>query len=128
MGLERNREKTRIVDLKQVGASLDFLGYTFRYDRDRHGRPTSLSERGSIEEGLEEGTGSATGHDRQPVLFQADSHSDRGPESESPGLGPPISASAIPVRLTGISTTMSSSVCGFIFDDAANARIVRPKA
>jgi len=39
MGLELNREKTRIVDLKQVGASLDFLGYTFRYDRDRHGRP-----------------------------------------------------------------------------------------
>jgi RNA-directed DNA polymerase len=39
MGLELNREKTRVVDLKQVGASLDFLGYTFRYDRDRHGRP-----------------------------------------------------------------------------------------
>ena len=39
MGLELNREKTRIVDLKQVGSSLDFLGYTFRYDRDRHGRP-----------------------------------------------------------------------------------------
>jgi RNA-directed DNA polymerase len=38
MGLELNREKTRIVDLKQPGASLDFLGYTFRYDRDRHGR------------------------------------------------------------------------------------------
>ena len=39
MGLEINREKTRTVDLKQKGASLDFLGYTFRYDRDRHGRP-----------------------------------------------------------------------------------------
>ena len=39
MGLELNREKTRTVDLKQVGASLDFLGYTFRYDRDRQGRP-----------------------------------------------------------------------------------------
>jgi len=39
MGLELNREKTRVVDLKQVGASLDFLGYTFRYDRDRQGRP-----------------------------------------------------------------------------------------
>jgi RNA-directed DNA polymerase len=39
MGLELNREKTRIVDLKQAGASLDFLGYTFRYDRDRRGRP-----------------------------------------------------------------------------------------
>ena len=39
MGLELNREKTRVVDLKRAGASLDFLGYTFRYDRDRHGRP-----------------------------------------------------------------------------------------
>ena len=39
MGLELNREKTRVVDLKQKGASLDFLGYTFRYDRDRYGRP-----------------------------------------------------------------------------------------
>jgi RNA-directed DNA polymerase len=37
MGLELNREKTRVVDLKQVGASLDFLGYTFRYDRNRYG-------------------------------------------------------------------------------------------
>jgi RNA-directed DNA polymerase len=38
MGLELNREKTRVVDLKQMGASLDFLGYTFRYDRDWYGR------------------------------------------------------------------------------------------
>jgi RNA-directed DNA polymerase len=37
MGLELNREKTRTVNLRQVGTSLDFLGYTFRYDRDRHG-------------------------------------------------------------------------------------------
>jgi RNA-directed DNA polymerase len=37
MGLELNREKTRIVDLTQAGASLDFLGYTFRYDRDLYG-------------------------------------------------------------------------------------------
>lgn len=38
MGLEINREKTRVVELKQEGASLDFLGYTFRYDRDLKGR------------------------------------------------------------------------------------------
>ena len=38
MGLEINREKTRVIDLKQEGASLDFLGYTFRYDRDLRGR------------------------------------------------------------------------------------------
>jgi RNA-directed DNA polymerase len=38
MRLEINREKTRLVNLKQTGASLDFLGFTFRYDRDRYGR------------------------------------------------------------------------------------------
>jgi len=38
MGLTLNRTKTRIVDLKEIGASLDFLGYTFRYDRDLRGR------------------------------------------------------------------------------------------
>jgi RNA-directed DNA polymerase len=38
MGLTLNREKTRVVDLKDEGASLDFLGFTLRYDRDRFGR------------------------------------------------------------------------------------------
>lgn len=38
MGLEINREKTRVVHLQEEGASLDFLGFTFRYDRDRLGR------------------------------------------------------------------------------------------
>ena len=38
MGLEINRDKTRTVDLRQQGASLDFLGFTFRYDRSWYGR------------------------------------------------------------------------------------------
>jgi len=33
LGLELNREKTRVVKLNEKGASLDFLGFTFRYDR-----------------------------------------------------------------------------------------------
>jgi RNA-directed DNA polymerase len=33
-----NRQKTRVVDLKQPRQSVDFLGFTFRYDRDRMGR------------------------------------------------------------------------------------------
>ncbi len=33
-----NREKTKIVQLHQEGSSLDFLGYTFRYDKDLKGR------------------------------------------------------------------------------------------
>jgi len=28
MGLEINREKTRVIDLKQEGATLDFLGFS----------------------------------------------------------------------------------------------------
>ena len=39
LDLQINRDKTRIVELRQPGQSLDFLGYTFRYDRDRYGRP-----------------------------------------------------------------------------------------
>ena len=37
LGLELNREKTKVVDLRQPEASVDFLGYTFRFDRDLWG-------------------------------------------------------------------------------------------
>lgn len=37
MELTLNREKTRVVNLHATGASLDFLGYTFRFDHDRFG-------------------------------------------------------------------------------------------
>lgn len=33
LGLTINREKTRVVDVNRSGERLDFLGYTFRYDR-----------------------------------------------------------------------------------------------
>ena len=36
LGLSINREKTKVVDLGRA-ESLDFLGFTFRYDRDLHG-------------------------------------------------------------------------------------------
>jgi len=36
--LEINRQKTTVVNLREPGASLNFLGYTFRYDRDLRGR------------------------------------------------------------------------------------------
>jgi len=38
LDLQINREKTRVLDLRQSGQSLDFLGYTFRQDRDQYGR------------------------------------------------------------------------------------------
>jgi RNA-directed DNA polymerase len=38
LGLEINRDKTRVMNLKEEGASLDFLGFTFRHDRDLYGR------------------------------------------------------------------------------------------
>lgn len=33
-----NRKKTRVVQMHHPGASVDFMSYTFRYDRDRYGR------------------------------------------------------------------------------------------
>jgi RNA-directed DNA polymerase len=33
-----NRKKTHVVKLREPGATLDFLGFTFRYDCDRYGR------------------------------------------------------------------------------------------
>lgn len=38
LGLSINRDKTKVVDLSEPGASLDFLGFTMRYDQDLHGR------------------------------------------------------------------------------------------
>jgi RNA-directed DNA polymerase len=36
--LKINRNKTRVLKLSEPGASLDFLGFTLRYDCDRYGR------------------------------------------------------------------------------------------
>ncbi len=48
LGLEINREKTRVVCLREQGASLDFLGYTYSYHRDiRGGRHRQLPPRHS---------------------------------------------------------------------------------
>jgi RNA-directed DNA polymerase len=38
MQLRVNRDKTRTVRLHEPGIGLNFLGYTFRYERDRYGR------------------------------------------------------------------------------------------
>lgn len=38
LGLELNRDKTSIVHMERKGESLDFLGFTLRYDRDLKGR------------------------------------------------------------------------------------------
>lgn len=38
LGLEINQEKTRIIHATKEGESLDFLGYTLRWDKDVYGR------------------------------------------------------------------------------------------
>jgi len=38
LGLRLNRDKTRVINLRNPGESFDFLGYTYRYDRDLRGR------------------------------------------------------------------------------------------
>jgi len=77
MGLEVNREKTRVVDLKEPKTSLDFLGYTFRFVRDRHGgihRYLSLEPSAKAlareREALREMTGPEQSHTPLPELIQ----------------------------------------------------------
>jgi len=76
MGLEINREKTRVVDLKQKGASLDFLGFTFRYDRSRLGAGQYLNVAPSKKalnrerEKLRQMTSKAHGRKPIPVLIE----------------------------------------------------------
>jgi RNA-directed DNA polymerase len=38
LGIELNRDKTNIVRMEKKGTTLDFLGFTLRYDRDLKGR------------------------------------------------------------------------------------------
>ena len=38
LGLSINREKTRVFNVRERGQRLDFLGYSFRWDRDQFGR------------------------------------------------------------------------------------------
>lgn len=38
LGLKINREKTRVFDARLPGQTLDFLGYSLRFERDLHGR------------------------------------------------------------------------------------------
>ena len=53
LGLEINRDKTRVVDLREDKASLDFLGYTFRWNRDRYGRDTRYLNVGPSKKALQ---------------------------------------------------------------------------
>jgi RNA-directed DNA polymerase len=77
MGLEINREKTRVIDLRAKGASLDFLGFTFRYDRDRKGRGhrylnvmPSKKALARVREALRAQTSSRMCYKAQPQLIQ----------------------------------------------------------
>ena len=74
--LEINREKTRVVDLREEGVSLSFLGYTFRYDRDLKGRDRNylnvFPSKKAIQrerEKLREVTSSHQNHKPIPVLI-----------------------------------------------------------
>ena len=98
MGLEINREKTQVIDLKQKGARLDFLGFTFRYEPDHFWSRTSVSACGAVEEGCETGEGEAARADQRSGSERAYSCPDRYPESTSERLGQLLSLWLSPSR------------------------------
>jgi RNA-directed DNA polymerase len=85
LGLVLNREKTRVVKLREKGSSLDFLGYTFRYQDDRRGRGTRYLEVAPSKKALarergklREMTGSGRGCVPIPVLIERTNRHLRG--------------------------------------------------
>jgi len=78
LGLEINREKTRVVNLREEGASLDFLGFTFRYYDDLKGQgwrylnvsPSAKAMKKEREK-LKEMTGPSQGFQPIPKLIQS---------------------------------------------------------
>jgi RNA-directed DNA polymerase len=77
LSLRINREKTRVINVRNSGQRLDFLGYSFRYDRDRYGRdrhywnmtpaPSSLKRERAV---LREMTGPKQCHKPLPELIR----------------------------------------------------------
>jgi RNA-directed DNA polymerase len=77
LGLVVNREKTRVVNLKEPRTSLDFLGYTFRFVRERHGGThrylnlePSVKALAREREVLRQMTGPDQSHTPLPALIQ----------------------------------------------------------
>jgi RNA-directed DNA polymerase len=69
MGLELNREKTRIVDLKRTGAQPGFSGIHLPIRPRPVWSSAPLSESVSLEESSHKGAGPAAGNDQQSVLL-----------------------------------------------------------
>jgi len=86
LDLQINREKTRVLDLRQSGQSLDFLGYTFRQDRDQYGRPQRYWNLVPSRKALH-GSGHAAWLHQSAPKPHAAAGVDRADESASAGLG-----------------------------------------
>ena len=87
LGLTVNREKTRVVELKEPKASLDFLGYTFRFDRDRHGGNSPVSEPGTIGQGAGPRAGGAAADDRAGTVPHTPARTDQDDQPASARMG-----------------------------------------
>ena len=81
--LKINREKTRVVNLKEEEASVDFLGFTFRYYDDLQERGWRYLNVSSSAKGLEEETAR---DDRSSAVSEGDPSTDEVTEPAVEGL------------------------------------------
>ena len=95
-----NREKTRVVRLRQPGECLDFLGYSFRYDRDLHGSGRRYWNLFPAQKSLTKAQGEGARTHRFAVVLRAGHVGDCKRERLSAGLGdvllPRLSKASVP--------------------------------
>lgn len=53
MGLELNRDKTKVIDVRSSGAILSFLGYSFQYEKDTYKKNSCYLRRGPSRKSLQ---------------------------------------------------------------------------
>ena len=87
MGLKLNREKTRVVELREEGASLEFLGYLFRWDRDRHGRAWKYLNVSPSKKSIAREREPAAGDDLRVAIAHAVAATDRAAKPTDERLG-----------------------------------------
>ena len=117
-----------MVKLDEPGVGLDFLGYTFRYDRDRHGREGHYLNLIPSEKSLQRVRDKLREMTDASKCFTPIRRADRTDQSDAAGLAGVLLAGLSPGRRTGTWTATRCGGCETICTGAVSADTRNRKA